>query len=281
MAEFTITFADKLHSKWNRLCFSVRNLLAFTRTGYREVGVNPEELKKWQNSFPADTQKQIETLIQKYNFVPQQKFLKLETFQKNLATLWLLDLILNVGSPWEKYCPLPAGLNVLEAGAHDFSRAPAISAFFETQKTKNKLIGLELDAYKILSDFHSRFDRAQYYAAQVKNSQFLVQNFFTWKEPVDVLFAFYPFVSPHPAISWGLPMELGSAGAWVEALIRSVKPDGFALVVHQGEWEEQEFDNAMPFGAFRLQILQRKTLNCPFYPLPHPAQATLYQLVLT
>jgi hypothetical protein len=101
-------------------------------------------------------------------------------------------------------------------------------------------------------------------------------NFFHFLEPSQVIFAFYPFVSTHPALAWGLPEDFGNASRWADSLATNMQKDGIALVVHQGKWEEEEFDQARK--AYPLELVARKDVTCPFYPLPHPACASLYRL---
>jgi hypothetical protein len=276
MNGFSISFFDRLRSIWNRFAFQLRNLIAFRRSGYVETGTSAEQLEKWVKSLPAPAQQLVLEIEKKYHLDNFRAHLHLDNYRKNLATLWILEQLLgNVA--------LPKGivLKVLEAGCQDFSRLPSLSQYLFTRGHASQIAGVELDAYRILHNFHSRADLANHYSQYVPGSQYRSGDIFQIDEQYDLFLAFYPFVSPHPALAWGLPMEFGSAKRWVEGLMRNVKPEGYALVVQQGSWEEQEFDTAMPFGAFRLQLVERKIVDCPFYPLPHPAHGSVYQLVLS
>lgn len=257
-----------------------RNRLRFSRDGYKEKVTPKEEIFEWKNSLDLVARDLVNQLEEKFQFAPFQEKLELQSYQKNLGTLWLLDEMLGeTNIPWESISQ--ELLQLLDAGTQDFVRAPAIQYFFKSHNTSSSLTGIELDAFPVLNNLHSRADKASYYSSLLPNTKYLAGDFFHWREQTDFLFCFFPFVSPHPALAWGLPMEFGDAAKWVQGILQVVKPERFALVVHQGSWEEQEFDAAMPYGAFRLQLLERKELICPFYPMPYPAHASLYQLVMT
>lgn len=253
---------ETLHSKRNRLFFRMRNSLAFRRKGYQETGD--------QNPILSDLELVME---QKFGFAHLRPFLKSAVYKKNLATLWILDQM-QVSSH------LPVGnLRILEPGCQDFSRLQAIRAYFKRWGRVAKISGLEIDPYPILSNLHSRSDIAHYYLSLPggnPSDSFGAGDFFQHLDPCQAIFAFYPFVSEHPALAWGLPAEVGNAHAWARSIAANLTDDGIALVVHQGKWEEEEFDAVR--ANVSLTLVDRKEVNCPFYPLPHPACASLYRL---
>lgn len=277
MNGFSVSFFERLRSNWNRLSFQLRSRLRFRRSGYQEGPISDEDRLKWLKSLPEPAAAAARSLEERYSTHSWHAHLHLDNYRKNLATLWLLERLWDGGrAPREG-----EKLSVLEAGAHDFSRLFALDAFFRARGFSPVITGMELDPYRVLANFHSRADLADYYAGLRPPHRYLAGDFFGHREQYDLLLAFYPFVSPHPALAWGLPLEWGDPKRWVEGLIRTVKPEGRALLVHQGPWEEEEFDSALPYGAFRLKILGRKALECPFLPLPHPPQGSVYQLLLS
>jgi hypothetical protein len=166
-----------------------------------------------------------------------------------------------------------AGLEILEPCCQDFVRLPALRSFFKNAK----ITGVEIDAYVPLEGFHSRWDHAQYYVSLANDgAQYVAADFFTYHSQADLILCFYPFVVPAPALAWGLPAEVASGKKWVESFVRNLRRGGQVLVVHQGAWEEEEFDRARRDSP--LQIVARKALNCPFFPSKHPMHATLYRV---
>jgi hypothetical protein len=249
---------ESLHSKRNRIFLNLRSALRFRRPGYREEG---KSLRTFSEAEMA--------LTAKYQLEHVQQRLSPEVFQKNLATLWILEQILD-GSK------LPPAFSALEPGCQDFSRLPALRAFFRYHRKKVSLCGIELDAFPILNNLHSRWDKALYYISLERDgTEFQPGDFFRWKQPSELIFSFYPFVSPDPALAWGLPSTFGDGKKWAESFAYNLKEDGLLLVVHQGKWEEEEFDECREGQPFEL--LARKEVPCPFYPLPHPACASLYR----
>ena len=252
---------ESLHSKRNRFFWRLRSALGFRRAGYKEAG---------DTSLPlTDEEKRLE---RRYGLVFLRPRLAPETYRKNLATLWVMEKTL----PPEL---LPKGsFNVLEPGCQDFSRLPAIRAFFKRHGREPKVTGLELDPYPVLSNFHSRADKAEYYLSlggRQSSDLFQAGDFFKWSRPAELVLSFYPFVSKDPALAWGIPEDFGDGAKWADAFVRILQPGGLVLVVHQGPWEEEEFDRARKGKP--LEILWRSRVDCPFYPLPHPACASVYR----
>jgi hypothetical protein len=90
------------------------------------------------------------------------------------------------------------------------------------------------------------------------------------------IFCFYPFVSVEPALAWGLPAHFASAEKWIESFQRNLEVGGTLLLVHQGEWEEKDFDRAREKLHSTLQLTERKILECPFFKTAHPMCASVY-----
>ena len=240
-----LSLLDQVQSKRNSIFFGLRQKIQFSRDRYQETGISDAEIlfSDWEMG-----QLGIH-LGEKYGLENFRKLLNIHNYKKNLSTLWILE---------EFYKERPNPINILEAGAQDFSRLPALRAFFQIP-----ILGLELDAFPILSDLSSRYDRAQYYIRTTdKISKFQVGNFFHHNSKYSLIIAFYPFVSPHPALAWGLPASFGSAELWVKSVDRNLTTGGQALIMHQ--------ENS-------LELLQRKILQCPFGLTPYPAHVSLYQ----
>lgn len=251
---------ENLHSAKNRFFWNLRSRIRFTRAGYKETGnakisLSPEE--SW--------------LEEDYNFSAYRTYLSEDNYRKNLWTLSLLDGLLEPHLS-QRYLPL----EILEPGCQDFSRLPALRAFFRKQGLAPRITGLELDPFPVLHDFHSRWDKAKYYLNCEKSAdRYLDADFFQWHRSVDLICCFYPFVSTHPALAWGIPAKFGNPVQWLESFTRNLRKGGFLLVVHQGEWEEEDFDTARE--GFPLELLEREKITSRFYPLPHPACASVYR----
>ena len=255
-----LSFTETVHSKSNRLLWRLRSAMKFRRNAYAETGC-PDLLVN------GDAQ-ELET---HYRMGALRKFLNAETYLKNLYTLSVLEEMLLF---LEEHGP---EIDVLEPGSQDFARLPAMRLFFEAHGIQPKITALELDPYPVLNGLHSRADKAEYYRNILRPTAdtYHAADFFLWRAKADCVLAFYPFVSPHPALAWGIPAEFGDAELWVESFVRTLRPNGLLLVVHQGEWEEREFDEARRDRP--LQLLSRSQVAADFYPLPHPACVSIYR----
>lgn len=256
----TLSFREAIHSRSNRFFFRLRTALKFRRCGYREAGTGDLML----NGAALRLERQ-------YGMARFRPHLQEIIYRKNLSTLaWLENLGPFIGE-------LPAEPEVLEAGTQDFSRLPAIRRFLEENARVPRVTGLELDPYPILVDLHSRADRAEYYlkVGGASGDCYEGGDFFEWQAQADCVLSFYPFVSTNPALAWGLPAEFGNGRKWAESFARVLRPGGLLLVVHQGDWEEEEFDKVRT--GLPLQLLARDKANAEIYPLPHPACMSIYR----
>jgi hypothetical protein len=251
---------DSLHSAKNRVFWELRSRLRFTRSGYSETGAEELDLGVEELS-----------LEREYGLSQYKPYLSSETYRKNL---WTLSLLRHVLKPHLRSNHLP--LEILEPGCQDFSRLSALRSFFRERGFRPRISGLELDPFPLLHDFHSRMDKAKYYLNCEKSAdRYIPADFFHWAEASDLICCFYPFVSKHPALAWGLPARFGNPQPWIQSFTRNLRPDGLLLVVHQGDWEEEDFDAARAGAPLRL--LQREVVESTFYPLPHPACASVYR----
>ncbi len=273
---FDLSLFDKFRSLWNHVLFSLRNRVKFSRGTYQEGALSLDERLEWKASLAADELARIqsyETLLD-----GTTESLALPSQRRIWATFDLLYAV-----PADIYQKWQAGLHgaqprLLDAGCQDFSRAPAIQAFFHNLNLNPHLTGVELDAYGMLPSMHSRADRANFFARLAGNAHFQAGDFFSTPFPkaLDLIFCFYPFVSPHPALSWGLPYEYGDASKWIQSLERNLAKNGLALVVHQGDWEEEEFQNALLAGKSRLKPVFSAEFQEVFEPHTHPSRIGVY-----
>jgi hypothetical protein len=258
-----LSFSEKLHSGRNRLFWRIRAALKFRAGRYREAGAAKIQVTG-----------EAAGLERRYGLAPLKLKLSEDTYLKNIATLAMLESQL---API--LATLPSAIEVLEPGTQDFSRLPAFDAFFRAKKITAAITALELDAFPLLQGFHSRADKAAYFQALLTDTsrhRFLAVDFFRWRKRYDCILCFYPFVSVNPALAWGIPAEFGNASAWLESFVANLKPNGLLLVVHQGRWEEEAFDEERK--KFPLDLLSRAEMKYAFYPLPHPACASVYRL---
>jgi hypothetical protein len=254
-----MNFYQLLRSILNSFLWRLRRTIGFRRSGYREFLTEP-----------AHFSEEAARINSKYKMDPVRKNLSAFTGARNLSTLWYLEKLLE-DHQW------PAEISLVEPGCQEFARLPAWRAFFSQNGNLKKVIGVEIDPFPILQDLHSRWDRAQYYISLAGDgARYEAADFFNWEGKANVIFCFYPFVSVIPALAWGLPAQFASAEKWINSFERVLDPGGTLLVVHQGPWEEEDFDNARKNMASQLFLKKRMTLDCPFFKTAHPMCASVY-----
>lgn len=259
-----LSLGEKIHSTRNRLFWNIRSIIRFQRDGYTESS-SPEARESALSRLDRNAKAEWLKIEAKYAFQKTLPHLSIQNYQKNLFTLWALEQLLG-------------GLNqqkrILEVGSQDFSRLPAFREFFVTPA----ITALEIDPFPILQEFHSRIDKANYFISLSKKSaSYLEGDFFQLAELHDLIICFYPFVSVNPALAWGLPAQLGNPNLWLSSLDRNLAAGGLAVVVHQGDWEEIDFDEARLAQSNSLELIRRSVLNCPFFETEYPAHASVYR----
>lgn len=253
-----LSLTQKAHSALNFFGLSLRKLIKFRRAGYFESSDPALQ-------FPPEAGE----INKRYDAAKVGPKLFPRHWIRTLATLWHLEKMFEGVN-------LPKTLNVLEPASQDFSRLPAFRLFFRQKGLQAKITGVEIDPFVPLSGFHSRWDKAHYYISlENDGARFIDCDFFKYEQLSDLILCYYPFVSPEPALAWGLSAKVASALSWVQAFERNLKPGGLAFVVQQGEWEQKDFDEARIGSS--LTLVRREILECPFLPSKHPMCASLYQ----
>lgn len=112
--------------------------------------------------------------------------------------------------PWDAVLPFlnkDKALHVADVGARNFCFAPVIDELLKRLGLNATLYGIEIDAYRRLSNFHSRYDYGVFYAGQCRQAEYHPVDFLKWKKGLDIAFLLNPFVSDEPTVQWGLPLS--------------------------------------------------------------------------
>lgn len=157
-----------------------------------------------------------------------------------------------------------AGLQLLDVGCKNFYYLRALAAAFEP----TRLRGIELEGHRRYRDGYSRSDYAAHYVANVPGASFEVADVRAWREPVDVVTCWYPFVSPQTVLAWGLPLSVFDPQAFFAQLARCVAAGGHLFMVNQGvaEWQLAR----QWLGTTSLVYEQHLVIEDPLLPRPAP-----------
>ena len=96
---------------------------------------------------------------------------------------------------------------------------------------------MEIDAFRVYSNFYTRYDYARYHTQGLANCWYLPKNLLKHQGKYDYITWFYPFVTEVPILAWGLPLRLLKPLKMLEHAANLLKPGGLMLVVNQNEKE--------------------------------------------
>jgi len=177
----------------------------------------------------ADQAQRIDRLRTKYS-VRFETLLSQETCLNNYAYLELMD------RAWaHAQSEPPAGGEQSDVGCASFWYASAIHAFFRP----DSLTGYEVDAFRRYANAYSRQDFARGYAAAWPNTGFQGLNYLAVQEKVDRISCWFPFVSNHSILAWGLPLNLLNPGMLFVRIADNLKTGGSLFMVNHGLAEAQ------------------------------------------
>ena len=143
---------------------------------------------------------------------------------------------------------------LIDVGSLNFYYASALNTFFHPKQ----LQGIELEGYRVYTNFYSRFDYAQCYIRPFSNTTYTVMDFCDFHGTADGITCFYPFVKPEPLIAWRLPLKVFQPQRLVEHCVRILKTGGFLLMINHGEEE----------GGLAYDLAQNSGLS--LHGKPHP-----------
>ncbi len=96
-----------------------------------------------------------------------------------------------------------------------------------TGRSHNQAGGFEADAYRVYSDFYSRFDYASTYIGEMKDVHFIPTAFDVQSERYDLIMQFFPFIFVKDHLEWGLPKAMFNPEKLLKSIIVSLKTGGY------------------------------------------------------
>lgn len=152
-----------------------------------------------------------------------------------------------------------AFLTIADVGCRNFFLAPALDGFFRQRGWEPVLHGIEIDAYRRLSNLRTRRQYGEFYAAQVPQGQFHAMDFLKWKPGLDGILLLHPFVKPRSVLAWGLPLGLLRPEALFQHAPARLIPGGW-LLVSSPTPEEMELSTryALDAGLAAIQSAEWK-----------------------
>lgn len=154
--------------------------------------------------------------------------------RNRLINLYTLDIL-------EKHFKKTSkdNIKILDIGSKNWFYAKGEHDFFSTFCNNFELTGIELDAYRLYSNFYSRFEAAKFYTKELKNAKYVAGDFLDLQENFDYITWFLPFITKKPLQIWGLPMKYFCPEKMLLHAYSLLNNEGQILIINQGESEQK------------------------------------------
>lgn len=155
-------------------------------------------------------------------------------YRKNL---YLIDILEKAAEGLPIPAPGSREVSALDIGSQDWHYVYGLERWLRhggrVEARQVALRGVEVDGYGIYPDFRSRKDYAQAYAGQTGNPEvtYEVRDFLeAGGGGLDIVTLFYPFVTRHHLLLWGLPLRYFQPARMMAKAASLLKPGGWLLV---------------------------------------------------
>ncbi|MGB9674241.1 MAG: hypothetical protein ACPL3P_08900 [Anaerolineales bacterium] len=226
-----------LQDWFNRLDYALRQLFRWKR-GKVKLQNQPKENLFHELTLETQiiAQSLEERLRSEYHLDYLSQHSSRENYRENLYYLSLLETTFN-----QAKIRLHQEITVADIGVSSWFYVQALAAFLKWHQAPDSrmvhLYGYERDAFRVYTDFHSRFDHAQAYMNGLHNVHYLPQPFNLQADRFDLIFMLFPFVFLADHLKWGLPKNQFQPETLLSIAWQSLKKGGFLVIVNQGERE--------------------------------------------
>lgn len=124
----------------------------------------------------------------------------------------------------------PAAGSLCDIGCASFWYAAALQAFFSPQR----MVGVDVEGHRLFRDGHTRIDYAAGYMSRLPNARFVVADYADYREPADVITAWFPFLTPAAILAWRLPLSLLAPARLFQRIQHNLRPQGLFFMVNHG-----------------------------------------------
>jgi hypothetical protein len=188
--------------------------------------------------FPAAIAPEAERLVAAYGLEGWRERAGRRDFAASLFYVQMLERAFS-----EAGVTLPDPLTVLDAGCSDWFYAPALHGLLRRWRASAPRAltfeGIELDAYRLYDDMHSRHDWASAYIEGLEGVTYRAMDVRRYDRPVELALMLYPFLFPSDHRRWGLPRRLLRPGDVLAHVAGCVRDGGWLVIANQGEAERE------------------------------------------
>lgn len=127
----------------------------------------------------------------------------------------------------------PAGGVLCDIGCASFWYAATLHSFFRP----DRMVGVEVEGHRLFRDGRTRIDYAAGYLAQLPNARFVVADYADFRDPADIITAWFPFLTPAAILAWRLPLKLLAPSRLFRQIRHNLRPGGLFFMVNHGAQE--------------------------------------------
>ena len=169
------------------------------------------------------------TKFSRKNFVEKSESALFRNYLENLYTYDLLEQIFDVNYQDK--------ISALDIGCKNWFYAKGEYSFFKNHCNSLSLHGVEIDAYRVYSNFYSRYEVAKFYTKDLQNCLYIPDNLLNIKHRYNYIVWILPFITKNPHVAWGLPQRFFEPEKLLNHAYNLLLNDGQMLIVNQGEKE--------------------------------------------
>ena len=181
------------------------------------------------------------------NFVEKNKALIERNIQENLYTKDILERYFEKRNTHN--------IKALDIGCKNWFYAKGEHDFFDSFCNNFSLDGVEIDAYRLYTNFYNRYEVAKYYTNGLKNTKYIADNLLNIDEKYDYIIWFLPFVLEEPHLFWGLPKKYFYPQKLLSHAYSLLNQNGQLLIINQGEEEAKAQESMLEKLGIRYTSL--------------------------
>ena len=207
----------------NSFDFFLRNRIIFSRKNYYEKAQNVSDI------FVDDEEENFYNRLKDKYGDGLEKDLNKRNFLENIYFLNIFDKYISLNKS--------DNITVLDIGSKNWSYVKSEYMYFKSKYENFVLNGIELDAYRLNSNFYTRYEIAKFYTKGLNNTNYIAGDFMAHEQKYDCIIWILPFVTQYPLIKWGLPLKYFQPENMLLHAFNLLKEGGEMLIINQGEKE--------------------------------------------
>ena len=126
--------------------------------------------------------------------------------------------------------PVAQGGTLCDVGCASFWYAASLQTFFRP----DRMVGVDVEGHRLFRDGRTRIDYASGYLAGMPDARFVVADYAGFREPADLITAWFPFVTPAAIRAWRLPLSLLAPERLFGSIQHNLKPGGLFVMINHG-----------------------------------------------